>query len=98
VVASEHQLSLAIGKEGQNARLAARLSGFKVDIRSDNEGGEESEPPEAVAEEAVVDEAVLDEAVLEATDDDAVEPEVETSPEASDDEDAVEASEDDESE
>ncbi|MCI0425601.1 MAG: KH domain-containing protein, partial [Actinobacteria bacterium] len=37
VVVSEHQLSLAIGKEGQNARLAARLSGYKVDIRSDTE-------------------------------------------------------------
>ena len=40
VVVSEHQLSLAIGKEGQNARLAARLSGYKVDIRSDSEGVE----------------------------------------------------------
>ncbi len=30
------QLSLAIGKEGQNARLAARLTGFKIDIKSDN--------------------------------------------------------------
>jgi N utilization substance protein A len=49
VVVSEHQLSLAIGKEGQNARLAARLSGYKVDIRSDNEGVE-AEP--AVVEEA----------------------------------------------
>jgi N utilization substance protein A len=38
VVVSEHQLSLAIGKEGQNARLAARLSGYKVDIQSDNPG------------------------------------------------------------
>ena len=35
VIVSEHQLSLAIGKEGQNARLAARLSGYKVDIQSD---------------------------------------------------------------
>ena len=35
VIVCEHQLSLAIGKEGQNARLAARLSGYKVDIRSD---------------------------------------------------------------
>ncbi|MGH9893070.1 MAG: transcription termination factor NusA, partial [bacterium] len=35
VIVSDHQLSLAIGKEGQNARLAARLSGYKVDIRSD---------------------------------------------------------------
>ena len=43
VVVSEHQLSLAIGKEGQNARLAARLSGYKVDIRSDVEPGEGEE-------------------------------------------------------
>jgi len=43
VVVSEHQLSLAIGKEGQNARLAARLSGYKVDIRSDVEPQEEAE-------------------------------------------------------
>jgi N utilization substance protein A len=35
VIVNEHQLSLAIGKEGQNARLAARLAGYKVDIRSD---------------------------------------------------------------
>jgi N utilization substance protein A len=35
VIVSEHQLSLAIGKEGQNARLAARLSGYKVDIHPD---------------------------------------------------------------
>jgi N utilization substance protein A len=45
VIVSEHQLSLAIGKEGQNARLAARLSGYKVDIRSDH-------VPEPVVEEA----------------------------------------------
>jgi len=43
VIVSEHQLSLAIGKEGQNARLAARLSGYKVDIRSDNEGADAPE-------------------------------------------------------
>ena len=48
VVVSEHQLSLAIGKEGQNARLAARLSGYKVDIRSDSEGAAEPEVREAV--------------------------------------------------
>ena len=35
VIVSEHQLSLAIGKEGQNARLAARLTGYRIDIRSD---------------------------------------------------------------
>jgi N utilization substance protein A len=48
VIVSDHQLSLAIGKEGQNARLAARLSGFKVDIRSDRPPMEEvTEEPAA---------------------------------------------------
>lgn len=37
VVVKEDQLSLAIGKEGQNARLAARLTGWKIDIKSDIE-------------------------------------------------------------
>ena len=32
----DYQLSLAIGKEGQNARLAARLSGWRIDIRPDS--------------------------------------------------------------
>ena len=52
VIVSEHQLSLAIGKEGQNARLAARLSGYKVDIRSDNEGAAAEEAAEAARTEA----------------------------------------------
>jgi N utilization substance protein A len=72
VVVSEHQLSLAIGKEGQNARLAARLSGYKVDIRSDHvvevveeapvsdsevpAAPEEAGPEEAAAEETAPDE------------------------------------------
>jgi N utilization substance protein A len=34
-VVPDYQLSLAIGKEGQNARLAARLTGWRIDIRSD---------------------------------------------------------------
>jgi transcription termination/antitermination protein NusA len=34
-VVPDFQLSLAIGKEGQNARLAARLTGWRIDIRSD---------------------------------------------------------------
>jgi N utilization substance protein A len=37
VVVPDFQLSLAIGKEGQNARLAARLTGWRIDIRSDSE-------------------------------------------------------------
>jgi N utilization substance protein A len=35
VIVPDFQLSLAIGKEGQNARLAARLTGWRIDIRSD---------------------------------------------------------------
>ena len=37
VVVPDFQLSLAIGKEGQNARLAARLTGAKIDIHSDTD-------------------------------------------------------------
>ncbi|HEX8780428.1 MAG TPA: transcription termination factor NusA [Nocardioides sp.] len=40
VVVPDFQLSLAIGKEGQNARLAARLTGWRIDIRSDEESSE----------------------------------------------------------
>ena len=36
----DYQLSLAIGKEGQNARLAARLTGFKIDIKSESQARE----------------------------------------------------------
>ena len=35
VIVPDYQLSLAIGREGQNARLAARLTGWRIDIRSD---------------------------------------------------------------
>ena len=35
VVVPDYQLSLAIGKEGQNARLAAKLTGWKIDIKSE---------------------------------------------------------------
>lgn len=66
VVVPDYQLSLAIGKEGQNARLAARLTGFKIDIKSetqaresgdlydyeeDDEYYEDEEYPEEYAEE-----------------------------------------------
>jgi N utilization substance protein A len=46
VLVPEYQLSLAIGREGQNARLAARLTGWRIDIRSD------SAPPQEPAGEA----------------------------------------------
>lgn len=40
VVVPDYQLSLAIGKEGQNARLAARLTGFRIDIKSETQAKE----------------------------------------------------------
>lgn len=39
VVVPDDQLSLAIGKEGQNARLAAKLTGFKIDIKPESDPG-----------------------------------------------------------
>ncbi len=42
VVVSDYQLSLAIGKEGQNARLAARLTGWRIDIKSETQLAEEA--------------------------------------------------------
>ena len=71
VVVPDDQLSLAIGKEGQNARLAARLTGCKIDIKSASRAEEEDELLEEQAEEAVeelteetaVAEAVVEEAV-----------------------------------
>ena len=49
VVVPDYKLSLAIGKEGQNARLAARLTGWRIDIRSDAEA-EQSAVPDAEVE------------------------------------------------
>jgi N utilization substance protein A len=69
VIVPDHQLSLAIGKEGQNARLAARLSGYRIDIKSESqdlgldveedeasgasEGGAKAAAADATAEEPV---------------------------------------------
>ena len=41
VIVPDYQLSLAIGKEGQNARLAARLTGYKIDIKSETQAKEQ---------------------------------------------------------
>lgn len=46
VIVPDYQLSLAIGKEGQNARLAARLTGYKIDIKSETQAIESGELPE----------------------------------------------------
>ena len=51
VIVPDDQLSLAIGKEGQNARLAARLTGYKIDIKPESYQGENDE--EIVDEEPV---------------------------------------------
>ena len=40
----DYQLSLAIGKEGINARLAAKLTGFKIDIKSESQARQMEEP------------------------------------------------------
>ena len=57
VIVPDYQLSLAIGKEGQNARLAARLTGWRIDIKSEAQVADESRAaaarlPCAVAAEA----------------------------------------------
>jgi len=82
VIVSEHQLSLAIGKEGQNARLAARLSGLKVDIRSDVEVAAEAEAKKIAAEAEA--KKIAAEAALEAAAETeaAAEPEAEAEPDA----------------
>ena len=55
VVVPDFQLSLAIGKEGQNARLAARLTGWRIDIRSDAVPANKPEPNPDAAHGAVHD-------------------------------------------
>ena len=52
VVVPDDQLSLAIGKEGQNARLAAKLTGYKIDIKPESAPGEPLVPEEAPEPEA----------------------------------------------
>ncbi len=51
VVVPDYQLSLAIGKEGQNVRLAARLTGFKIDIKSESQAKELMDDEEFVDDE-----------------------------------------------
>ena len=50
VIVPDDQLSLAIGKEGQNARLAARLTGYKIDIKPASQAEPAQEPAEAEEE------------------------------------------------
>ncbi len=66
VVVPDYQLSLAIGKRGQNARLAAKLTGWKIDIKSETDARELGVyPPVALPEEET---ATLEEAFEEVSD------------------------------
>jgi N utilization substance protein A len=56
VVVSDDQLSLAIGKEGQNARLAARLTGWHIDIKSASFVGGSLVEEESIMEEEAAEE------------------------------------------
>ena len=83
VIVPDYQLSLAIGKEGQNARLAARLTGYKIDIKNETQAIESGELPENYME--------LSEGVYEEEyDDDAEEFDVENPADAEYDEDDAE--------
>ncbi|MEG0366469.1 MAG: transcription termination factor NusA [Coprobacillus sp.] len=77
VIVPDNQLSLAIGKRGQNARLAVRLTGWKIDIKSmseaqndgivvaiDNEF-EKAFEEEMIRQEEIVDDVILEEEVIE---------------------------------
>jgi N utilization substance protein A len=61
VVVPDYQLSVAIGKEGQNARLAARLTGWRVDIKSESQLYEEEQNQAAEEEEWAAGEWITDE-------------------------------------
>ncbi len=69
VIVPDYQLSLAIGKEGQNARLAARLTGYKIDIKSETQAIESGELPENYMElgEGVYEEELYEEDYTEET-------------------------------
>ena len=69
VIVPDYQLSLAIGKEGQNARLAARLTGFKIDIKSETqarEAGDFDYVEEEYEEEDNYDESAAEEETISA--------------------------------
>ena len=65
VVVPDDQLSLAIGKEGQNARLAAKLTGYKIDIKPASAADELPETEEAAGEAPVAEEIAAEETVTE---------------------------------
>jgi transcription termination/antitermination protein NusA len=56
VIVPDYQLSLAIGREGQNARLAARLTGWRIDIKSETQFDEEQKAFQTAFEQGLIDE------------------------------------------
>ena len=89
VIVPDYQLSLAIGKEGQNARLAARLTGFKIDIKSETQAREAGDfdyvEEEEYEEEDNYDESAAEEETISA-EEDFDENDVETAEKAGDEE------------
>ena len=67
IVVPDHQLSLAIGKEGQNARLSAKLTGWRIDIKSETQAAETGFLDDEPEEEPLMEEAAqeAEEAALE---------------------------------
>lgn len=65
VLVADDQLSLAIGKEGQNVRLAARLTGWKIDIKDTAKYEEVTDDSEPDEDEELLDEEFLEEELLE---------------------------------
>ena len=72
VIVPDNQLSLAIGKKGQNARLAVRLTGWKIDIKSVSEAaregiiyGQDAEFEKTFVEEMTKDEPVIEDVMIE---------------------------------
>ena len=78
VLVAEDQLSLAIGKEGQNVRLAARLTGWKIDIKDINLYDEEAEMAKWAAQAQAA--AAEPEEIETTTKETNIEPEVEIEP------------------
>jgi N utilization substance protein A len=66
VIVPDYQLSLAIGKEGQNARLAARLTGWRIDIKSETQFADEQRGPKPSAPVPEAKEAAGDSAPAQA--------------------------------
>ncbi|ORB74612.1 transcription termination/antitermination protein NusA, partial [Mycobacterium timonense] len=62
VVVPDYQLSLAIGKRGQNARLAAKLTGWKIDIKSETDAREVGIYPVVEAEKVTEEDIALEDA------------------------------------